>query len=147
VAESTQEKGRTRQTKRTQRILQAAGETVLPEVLEQPRNNSIAVGECVNEQRNQHKASVIGEDVEDCRGHQAVARRKRSIRNLGDPTISRGMYTGRKQNRKSGKEPDVLWGVGSAHSTLRQGKPVTRLRRAPAMQKGMGKGLTVVRSL
>jgi hypothetical protein len=42
-------KGRTKQTKRTQGILQAAGETVLPEVLVQPRNNSIAVGQRVNE--------------------------------------------------------------------------------------------------
>ena len=76
-----------------------SGETVLPEVLEQPRNGSIAVGECVSELRSQHKASVTGKDVEDCRGHQAVARRKRSIRNLGDPPVSSGKPTGRQQNR------------------------------------------------
>ena len=94
--------------------------------------------------------SVIGEDMEGCRGPQAVACKERGVRNLGDPRISynlqTGWYTGIRSScvqrgvkenpvvpsmfgirgreaKPKGEEAKVSWEVGSAHSTLRAGEP------------------------
>jgi hypothetical protein len=54
VAES-RDAGRTKQVKRTQRIMQAVGETVLPEVLVSLRNELVSVAEGCNARRRQYK--------------------------------------------------------------------------------------------
>jgi len=46
---------RTKQAKRTQRIMQAAGETALPEVLASLRNEPVPVAEGCNVRRRQYK--------------------------------------------------------------------------------------------
>ncbi len=46
---------RTKQAKRTQRIMQAAGETALPEVLASLRNELVPVAEGCNVHRRQNK--------------------------------------------------------------------------------------------
>ena len=46
---------RTKQAKRTQRIMQAVGETALPEVLVSLRNELVPVAEGCNVRRRQHK--------------------------------------------------------------------------------------------
>jgi len=48
--------GRTKQVKRTQRIMQAAGESALPEVLVSLRNELVSVAEGCNARRRQHKS-------------------------------------------------------------------------------------------
>ncbi len=57
VAPVAEQKGflRTKQVKRTQRIMQAAGETVLPEVLASLRNEPVPVAEGCNVRRRQYK--------------------------------------------------------------------------------------------
>jgi len=47
--------GRTKQVKRTQRIMQAVGESALPEVLVSLRNELVSVAEGCNARRRQYK--------------------------------------------------------------------------------------------
>ncbi len=49
------EAGRTKQVKRTQRIMQAIGESALPEVLASLRNELVPVAEGSNVRRRQYK--------------------------------------------------------------------------------------------
>jgi hypothetical protein len=53
---------RTRQVKRRQRILQAVGESALPEVLVQLRKRDVADAEDVTGSEGNTISSVIGED-------------------------------------------------------------------------------------
>jgi len=79
------EAGRTKQAKRTQRIMQAVGETALPEVLVSLRNELVPVAEGCNARRRQYKIIRKCLDVKVRRSQQAVACRKRYVVELGRP--------------------------------------------------------------
>jgi len=108
---------RTMHTKRTQRILWAAGETALPKAI-QPRYLVSAGGDGVSVPESETKGSLMCEILEGLSGSESVARRKRSVRNLGGPMVS--LKSGTVYQRNSRRTPDGPWGVRSLHSTLRR---------------------------
>jgi hypothetical protein len=71
--------------KRRQRILQAIGGTVSPEVLVQLRNIYTRMPRVSYFTEGNTRTSVRGEDVKIRRSRQAVARRKRYVEELGKP--------------------------------------------------------------
>ena len=71
--------------KRTQRIMQAVGEAVLPEESWYSFEMPIADAEGFNVRRRQYRSIRFGEDVEVRRSHQAVACMKRCTQELGRP--------------------------------------------------------------
>ena len=85
VTELDEKYRRTKQAKRTQRIMQAAGETALPEVLVSLRNELVPIAEGRNVCRRQYKNIRNGKDMKDRRSYQAVACIKRCTKELGRP--------------------------------------------------------------
>ncbi len=77
---------RTRQMKRTQRILQAVGVTVYPESW-YSFEMQVEVGEGFNVPEAKIKHPRNGKDVNGLRSHQAVACKKRCTQELGKPHI------------------------------------------------------------
>ena len=76
---------RTKQVKRTQRIMQAVGESALPEVLASLRNELFRSPRVVTHAEGNTRSSVNGKDVKGRRSYQAVACMKRCIQELGRP--------------------------------------------------------------
>ena len=109
--------------KRTQRSMQATGETVLPEA-KTATLNAIMQMATFSPQRKPEQMSRIGGTLEGLPwSTRAWHVCKDTSQNLGDPAGSSVMLVS-ITNRKEGCTEDRQ-GVGSVHSTRRTGKPFT----------------------